>query len=862
MSEPEPRSHESSSSSGGSGRSRRRAQGDWLRAELALGAVLFFCPLAIATVHPWAVAVAAGLSLLAVALTAVAALRSGEPFLVPVPGVAFAATAAFIAFQLVPLPPFLVGLLAPSTRELFEFVLGPLGRYPAWRPLSLDPPATALELVKAVTYLCVFLAATQITRSRRAKARLVTLLGTVGIVVAVVGFGHALWGATSLFGVFSYKQAAPPFLTTFGNPNHLASFLALCATALLARVLVERDRKVATLWGFGYLATGVGVLLSLSRGGIVAFVAAQAMLAIAVWMVRKSEREGVALEARAYAVPASVMVVLAVAAYVAWDALAAELSSADTVDKLKDSKLKMWPTFWPLVREHWLVGTGRGAFEVAYQRFQDPAYSHGGTFTHAENLVGQWASDLGAPMALFVLGSCAWALVGALRRGATDPERLAMVFGLSAVALHELVDFGLELGGLAVPATVAMAVAVFRQEGAPSFRRKTAALLVPGVLAVSAWGFVKAGGSLQADGKALSEKLGKAKADEVAAAAVEMADRHPGDYFAHLVAAQAYAAERPLRADKLVGFANRAMYLNPALPLPHRLAALALRATGRTSQARIEYKLAYELGDATALAEITRVFARPEEMLDALPSDKPEPGWRLADQLMAERRYETADEVLLASLAKWGELPETLRRQARVASARGKPDEVVRIGQRLSEISPTRTDGLQLRVEGLMTKGDAPGALALLEQEGLKRFPMDSGVLLSVARLRLSRGDTKGCREALKRLPAGIDSNVRLAALSLESSAAERDGQGTKALALMRQAVAMRPDDAGWQWQYALLLERLGRWDQAAREAGQAAERAPGLREPAEKLRARVAAKQKELEELRRWKDVEKAGEK
>ncbi len=853
MSEPGSRSH----------RSRRRAQGDWLRAEIALGAVLFFCPLAIATVHPWAVAVAAGLSLAAVALAATATLRSGEPFLVPAPGIAFAAAAAFIAFQLVPLPPFVVGLLAPSTRELFDFVLGPLGRYPAWRPLSLDPPATANELVKAITYLCVFLAAAQVTRSRRAKARLVTLLGTVGIAVSVIGFGHALWGATSLFGVFSFKHASPPFLTTFGNPNHLSSFLALCATALLARILVERDRKVATLWGFGYLATGVGVLLSLSRGGIVAFVAAQAMLAIAVWMVRKSEREGVALEARAYAVPASVMVVLAVAAYLAWDALAAELSSADSLDKLKDSKLRMWPTFWPLVKDHWLAGVGRGAFEVAYQRFQDPQYAGHATFTHAENLLAQWSADLGLPMALFVLGSCAWALVGALRRGATDPERLAMVFGLGAVALHELVDFGLELGGLAVPATAAMAIAVFRQDGAPAFKRKAAVLLLPAVVALAAWGWLAAGRSLEADGAELSAMLGKAPAQEVAAAAARMAERHPGDYFAHLVAAQAYAAERPLHADKLVGFANRAMYLNPSLPLPHRLAALALRATGRLSQARIEYKLAYELGDKTALSEITRVFARPEEMLDALPSDEPEPGWALADQLMKERRYETADEVLAASQARWGERPETLKRQARVASARGKPDEVIRLGARLSELAPTRTDGLQLRVEGLMSKRDAPGALALLESEGLKRFPMDAGVLLSVARLRLSRGDTKGCREALKRLPAGMESSVRLAAIALESNAAERDGQGTKALALMRQAVAMRPEDAGWQWQYALLLERLGRWDQAAREASQAADRSPALRQQAEELKARVAAKQKELEELQRWKSLEdKPGEK
>ena len=843
-SEASPRSH----------RSRRHALGDWLRAEIALALVMFFCPLAIATVHPWAVSVACALSLVAVALTAWATLRSGEPFLVPAPGIAFAAVTAFIGFQLVPLPPWLLGLLAPKTRELFEFVLAPLGHYPAWRPLSLDPPATARELAKAVTYLAVFLAAAQIVRSRRAKTRVVTMLGVSGLVVAVIGFGHALWGTTSLFGVFNFKYAAPPFLTPFGNPNHLSSFLALASTALLARVLSERDRKVATLWAFGYLATGVGVLLSLSRGGIVAFVAAQAMLGIAVWLLRQSAREGVPLKPRAFVVPAAVLTVLAVSAYVAWDALAYELSTADTLEKVRDSKIGMWPAFWPMVREHWLTGIGRGAFEAAFQRFQDPAWGNA-AFESPENIVAQWLGDLGIPMGLFLMGSCVWALLSALKRGATDPERLACVFGLFAVGLHELVDFGLELGGLAVPATVAFAVAAFRTENAPSFRRSTAALLVPVVAALCVFSLIAARHSLSEDGAALAAKLGREKAEVVAAEATQMAVRHPADYFPHLVAAQAYAGERPLRADKLVGFANRAMYLNPTQTVPHRLAALALRATGRLSQARIEYKLAYELHDGTVLPEVTRVFQKPEEMAEAVP-DTPEALGELSDQLIREHRYDLAEAVTRISVDHHGEKAPSLERLARIAGARGLPDEELKLGARLSELAPEQTKGLQIRVEAMMTKGELDGALALLEGEGLKRFPMDAGVILSLARLRLGRGDSKGCREAIKRLPAGMDASVRLAALALESSAAERDGQGTKALSLMRQAVAMRPEDPAWHWQHALLLERLGRLDQALREGALSAEKSEGYRGASEQLKERVAAKKKEMEEMQRWKEI------
>jgi tetratricopeptide (TPR) repeat protein len=380
---------------------------------------------------------------------------------------------------------------------------------------------------------------------------------------------------------------------------------------------------------------------------------------------------------------------------------------------------------------------------------------------------------------------------------------------------------------------------------------------VPIVAGATAFCFIQSRHSLQEDGQAIAGLLGKQKAEAVAEAASTMAERHPSDYYSHLVAAQAYAAERPLHADKLVGFANRAMYLNPALPLPHRLAALALRATGHMAQARIEYKLAYELRDGTVVPEVTRVFQKPEELVDAMP-DTPEALGALADQLIAEHRLDDADAVTRTSIAKHGEKAVALQRLASIAARRGLPADQFKVGVRLSEIAPSETIGLQVRVEALLTLNDPVGALSLLEGEGLKKFPTDSGVLLSLARLRLQRGDTKGCREALKRLPVSMDVNVRLAALSLESVAAEHDGQGTKALSLMRQAVTMRPEDPGWRWQYALLLERLGRDDQAVREAEAAAQKSAGLREQVEKLKERAATRKKEMEEMRRWKDVAK----
>jgi Flp pilus assembly protein TadD len=840
----------------GTSRARRRAQRLWLLAEGAVGLAIFFCPLAIATVHLWAIAVACAIALLAVGLSALAALRSHEPFQLPAPAIAFGLAAAFVAFQLVPLPPSLLGLLAPRSRELLAFVLGPLGAWPSWQPISLDVSGTARELAKAITCVAVFLATAQVARSRRARTRLCAMLGLSGLAVALIGFGHTLVGAKELFGVFAYAQASPPFLTTFGNPNHLASFLSLGATALLSRVLSERDRKIATVWAFAYFATGVGVLLTLSRGGIVAFLAAQAMLAAAVTLVRSSERRGVPLEPRRLVVPAAVLTVLAVSAYLAWDALAAEWASTDSMAKVKDSKLAMWPTFWPMLRDHWLVGVGRGAFQGVYARFALEGFGAGASFTHPEMLPAQWALELGAPVALALLFACGASLFGALVSAGTDRERLACVFGLVVIALHELVDFGLELGGLAVPATVAFAVAVSRQERPRALRAAQVLSLVPLAAAAAAASIAFARPTLEEDGQRVAQAYAKRPADEIAALAGQAARRHPADYYPHLVAAQAYAVERPLKAERVIAFANRAMYLNPSEAAPHRLAALALRATGRLAQARVEYRLALERGDFGALEEITRVFKSAPELLDAVPDQEAFLA-ALADQLIGQGRLALAEAVAREAVARHGEKVPSLARLSRIAQARREPDEVERLGRRIDELEPGRSEGLVVRLQARLLRGDTEAGIRLVEDEGLRRFGSDVGLALTLAELKLSRADTRGAREALKRIPVGLDLGVRVRALTIEAAAAEADGLGTKAAAAMRTAVNLQPENAGLRLNYALLLERIGRLDQAIQEAISLAASAPAMKEPAGTLRARAEARKKELEELERWKRLE-----
>ncbi len=835
----------------GTGAGRRRARRYWLASEASLAALIAFCPLALGTVHFWSIAVAAALATFAFGAAALACLRSGEPFEVPFPAPLFATAIGVIALQLVPLPPSLLGTLAPSNRELFEFVLTPLGAWPAWRPLSLDPPATWRELAKALTCFAAFLSAVQVCRSRRSRVRVVAALGLTGLVVALIGFGHALVGAQTLFGVGLFRYASSPFVSTIGNPNHLSSLLAIGATALLARVLGERDRKLATIWAFGYLATGVAVLLTLSRGGIMAFLLAQALLFFGARALLRPD--GDPAPRGGLAVPAAVLTVLAVAGYLAWDALAQEWATADSLEKVRDSKLGMWPSFLPLLRGHWLLGVGRGAFEPAFQRVQELAPQS--TFTHPESLPFQWTTEFGVPMGLLLLGGCAFALARTLGRRFTHVEPLACAAAVLAVAVHDLADFGLEFAGVAVPAAVAFGIALGNLGTKRRVGRRVALGATPAVAVVMVLALVRGTPSLAQDGDRLAAMVGKAPAEQVAAEAAQLAIRHPADYFPHLMAAQAFERERPLRADRMLPFAARAMYLRPAHPTAHHLAARALVSAGRREQARIEYRLSIAYGNHAAITEVARLYERPEALLSAVPETERDVG-TLLDRLLQLKKPELAAATAELYIRDAGDRGPILERLGRIAAERKDAARLRELAERTERIAPDSPAWLRMRVQALLYGNKTDAALALLEKTASAQFPTDASLVLWLAELRLARNDTPGVRDALKKLPPSFDPEVRIRSLLLESSAFERDGQGARAVAMVRAAVGMRPGNEGLKWHLANLLERTGRLDEAHAEAAGLLG-STGLGEEAKALQARVTKKKQELEELQRWRDVE-----
>jgi predicted Zn-dependent protease len=793
----------------------------------------------------------------ALALASLGAARQGQRLHWPLLAFALAGFAALCALQLLPLPQALLAALSPPAAELAQFALAPLG-LTGPRPISLDPPATWRELAKHLSYLCLLLAAAQLARSQSARRRLLVVVGGLGLAVALVGLGHLLLGADALGGQVRFAQARPALLTPFGNSNHLAAFLTLGAGACLGAALSASARHWAWLWGLGYVLSGTALALSLSRGGIAFFVVGQ--LAFGLLLLRahreRGGKVGSALELRAPRYVWAVTALLAAAsaaAFIAYERIAQELSTADSLEKVWSSKVFLWPMFAGALPPFLWAGMGRGAFEGAFTRF----HTEGGRaiFSHPES----WPLQLGLELGLagLLLGVFAlWALASALRRARLGVVELAALCALLALGLHDLFDFSLELPATAAAAAVLAGLLVRPERDAPeTFAQppRPMALGAGAALAVSLLA-LWAGRSTFADAEGrLGELLAaRAPAPEVQAAALPLISTHPTDYLLYAMVAQAYAAGPQASAANALAFANRALFLRPLDAESHRIAARALLRLGRRAQAMLEYRLAYAAGARHALEEAAKVARGVDELWAIIPPEPP-PLRTLAMRLWALGRQEEALALLERAreqLADRVDAAPLWSLSAFYLSARGQVPDALSLVEEARRRQPHNEAIVLHHATVLVRAQRRPEAIALLA-ETLQRAVGSLEVALLLSRQLHAQGERTRAFEVLGRQRAlqGRPAD-RARVLATEAELLRAEKRHAKALESYQLAARLAPSPS-LHFAAAELLEQLRRPKEALRELEEAVRRLG--REPARvgPWRERLTAQVQELEALR-----------
>jgi hypothetical protein len=606
-----------------------------LLAGLGIAGVMTAAPLAIGTVHPVTRAVVFLGCAAVLAIVLVQRHLDGKRLVISPPFMGLALAVVLAIAQLVPLPRAIVALLSPHAHELFETALGPYRVH----ALSLDPWATAEEVTKLAAYLAFFVAVAAFASQHQRRTRIIKIVAAVATLVAAVGFVQAIAGTDSI--LFFYKPArqfGAIVRGTFVNPNHFGALLTLGAPCALLLAL-NRPRWPLLAW-IPVAVINVAAVLTMTRASTLSVLLAQG---IALGLLRAGQRRVVEGREWRWGLAAGAVVAVSVGVAILGVDYVRNAWSKNLLAELGDpeSKFQAWRHALRLVHDYPLTGVGRGAFVEAFTLVSPVA---GRTrFLFLENGGLQTVVDFGIPGALLLAGLLGWTAVASWRRLARDRILIAPFAALVGLAVHDLVDFSVELPGVGLVAVALLATLHgTRDSGDETEGRRVVVrrgfLLFPAALAALALGTALFVRRADASGAVLARTARDPRhsAGEVLAQGERLRRRHPADYYIPLVVAARLAHERHPDSIRWI---NASLRLNPAEAAPHQLAAGLLAQAGRKAQALLEYRcaVASAVDPGAVWTEAARRYPRLDDLIAATPDDSRHLA-RLADWLVGARR--------------------------------------------------------------------------------------------------------------------------------------------------------------------------------------------------------------------------------
>lgn len=395
------------------------------------------------------------------------------------------------AWQLAPLPRPLLARLSPGTAQVYDQLLPsepevlPWGEKlaaaapPAGSTISLYPAATRQQLVRLLAIFLLFAVVRNNFASVGALRRLAVAALVNGALLALLGLVQFFTSPpTTVYWTFpSPGTVFGPFICR----NHFPFYINLCLGLGLGLLVgLGRGRgdaarsvgdgeswfrsplsllheKPQALWiSLGLALMLSGVALSLSRGGLLALVGAS-LLCLLIALRRLPRFSGL----RIALVP--LLVALGVVIWLGTDQVEARFANLWKGETSPGSRAALWARSVRLVEDFPLWGTGYGTFSYVEPLNRSSAADDGLIYDHAHNDYLEALVEGGLlrlALGLLALGFAFWLGYRALRRHLGDPAGglvLGALFGLSTLAIHSFVDFGLHIPAVAVLAAVVCA---------------------------------------------------------------------------------------------------------------------------------------------------------------------------------------------------------------------------------------------------------------------------------------------------------------------------------------------------------------------------------------------------------------------
>jgi len=487
-----------------------------------------------------------------------------------------------------------------------------------WRQLSIAPSLTRRALLKLLAYGSMFFlvvacpAGAESGKEAEWSFLRLAIIAVVlsGLAVAALGIievftwnGKILW----FFVPYDWSSAQPGAMPRasgpFINPDHFGDYLAMALPLAVGGALLdasffsgERARAFRLLCAASALLIAGALLLSLSRGAWIAAASGLMCLAALAQYASRTARTPTAERGRRfYSRPAIICLGLTAIALVfigPQGRVAVDSRLQETVEEHDglDGRLQLTGDTFSMAADYPMFGVGLGSWPEIYPQYRRAPWSPV-MFREAHDDYAQTLAETGIAGIALVIWFF-WMIGKQIRRfllnggGRATPVLAMVCAGVVAAAVHECVDFSLQIPANALLATFLLALAARIAFGGPARAatnkgtRLEAAVVIPGavILAVCAMG----------QGKIPYPYNLKLKSLHSPENAVEQIRSHPAESTPHLALAL-LGADR-ITPDQRVNELRIASRLDPIDPEINDLYARALMRAGHTAEGLAEVR--------------------------------------------------------------------------------------------------------------------------------------------------------------------------------------------------------------------------------------------------------------------------------
>ncbi len=423
--------------------------------------LILFTPLAFGTVESWSYAVMEILTATAFLSFVICLVRKKED-LYAVPGmVPLLLFLAYILFQLVPLPPFVVEFLSPGAFLIQEKAYTLTDTH-SWMTLSVNHKAGLSEFFRYGTYVMVYLLTVQLLKEKDTLQAMVLVIAVFGGLLAfssILQFyltkDMALW--------FRYSPENSIVMGPYVNHNHYAGLMEMIFPIVLAlfffyrprigktsffrgiaEILSQEKANIHILIGSSALLILVSIFVSLSRGAMIS-TALSLVLFFFLLLKRKISQGNTTL-----VIGIVVLATLAIG-WFGWDQILdrfAKLKNAQGV--VYETRLDFWKDSSNIIQNFKLTGSGLGTFAHIYPPYKSLIDDR--TLAHAHNDYIELLVEGGViSFALIAAFLITWfrktykAFLG--RRDAFSIYLyMGSLTAMTAILIHSVTDFNLHIG--------------------------------------------------------------------------------------------------------------------------------------------------------------------------------------------------------------------------------------------------------------------------------------------------------------------------------------------------------------------------------------------------------------------------------